>query len=240
VPSEAAIGRVCLALDVQNTDAAVQLAEHVGDAVGVLKIGLELFVSEGPRVVERLQRLGREIFLDLKLHDIPETVARAVSSAAGLGVRYLTVHAAGARAMLEAASAVAPENMKLLAVSVLTSLDQSDLASIGVAAEPEAQVLRLARLAQSSGVTGLVCSARELVALRTTVGHEFTLVVPGIRPSGATAGDQKRVATPASAIADGASLLVVGRPIRDALDPRAQALAIASEIDAALASSRIN
>ena len=233
-PSRDAIARLCLPLDVPTADEAMALAERVGDSVGVLKVGLELFVREGPSVVERLQRFERDIFLDLKLHDIPETVARAITSAGALGVRYLTIHASGGGAMLRAAAESAPKGLQLLAVSVLTSMDQADLHAVDVSAALEAHVLGLAKLADSSGVRGLVCSAHELPALRRTVGDEFTLVVPGIRPAGASSFDQKRVATPASAIADGASLLVVGRPIRDAADPRAQALSIAAEIETAL------
>lgn len=229
-----AVSRLCLALDVPTGDAAVALAERVGDGVGVLKVGLELFVKEGPRVVQRVRDLGRDVFLDLKLHDIPETVARAVTSARALGVRYLTVHASGGSPMLRAAAEAAGSDLQLLAVTVLTSLDASDLGALGIAEPPEAHVVRLARLAQSSGLTGLVCSPQECKALRQAIGQEFTLVTPGIRPAGEQAGDQKRIATPSSAIVDGASLLVVGRPIRDASDPRAQALAICREIDVAL------
>jgi orotidine-5'-phosphate decarboxylase len=240
-PSAYAISKLCLALDVQSTAEALLLAERVGDAVGVLKVGLELFVREGPSVIERLQAsmngVEREIFLDLKLHDIPETVARAVSSAGSLGVRYLTVHASGAGPMLRAAVQSAPPGLRLLAVTVLTSFDQADLADVGVDAAPQAHALRLAKLARGSGIAGLVCSAHELRVLRQALGNDFALVVPGIRPVGAQTGDQKRVATPGSAIVDGASLLVVGRPIRDAEDPRAQALTIAREIDSALAAS---
>lgn len=229
-----AVSRLCLALDVPSGDAAVALAERVGDGVGVLKVGLELFVKEGPRVVERVRDLGRDVFLDLKLHDIPETVARAVTSARSLGVRYLTVHASGGSPMLRAAAEAAGSDLQLLAVTVLTSLDSSDLGALGIAETPEAHVVRLARLAESSGLTGLVCSPHECKALRQAIGQRFTLVTPGIRPAGEQAADQKRIATPSSAIADGASLLVVGRPIRDASDPRAQALAIGREIDVAL------
>lgn len=226
--------RLCLPLDVPSGDAAVALAERVGDGVGVLKVGLELFVKEGPRVVERVRALGRDVFLDLKLHDIPETVGRAVTSARSLGVRYLTLHASGGTAMLRAAAEAAGQDLQLLAVTVLTSLDADDLGALGITATPEAHVVRLARLAQSAGLGGLVCSPHECKALRQALGQEFTLVTPGIRPAGEQAGDQKRIATPSSAIADGASLLVVGRPIRDAADPRAQALAISREIEVAL------
>ncbi|HEX2730696.1 MAG TPA: orotidine-5'-phosphate decarboxylase [Polyangiaceae bacterium] len=233
-PSPRAIERLCLPLDAPDLEQAVALAERVGDAVGVLKIGLELFVSEGPRAVERIKRFGRKIFLDLKLHDIPETVAGAVRSAERLGVDYLTVHAAGAEPMLRAARAAVSGSLQLLGVTVLTSLDDADLRAVGVSCEPQQQVLRLGSLATNAGLSGLVCSTQELESLRAELGGEPILVVPGIRPASAAVGDQKRVGTPGRAIALGADLLVVGRPIRDARDPRAAALAIAEEIDEAL------
>lgn len=228
--------RLVFPLDFATLDQARRAATELAPAVGVLKIGLELFVREGPAAVELGAELGRDVFLDLKLHDIPETVERAVASAAALGARYLTVHASGSATMLARAAAMAakaPRPLTLLAVTVLTSLDASDLAAQGVAASPREQVLRLARLAWDAGVRGFVCSAAEARAMRDALGDEALLVTPGIRPAGADAGDQKRVATPAQAIADGADLLVVGRPIRDAADPLAAARAVMSEIDLA-------
>lgn len=229
--------RLAFALDYPTLSEASAGAARVAPAAGVLKVGLELFVREGPRAVELGRALDREIFLDLKLCDIPETVERAVQSAAALGVRYLTLHASGGRAMLEraaAAAARAPSPLTLLAVTVLTSLDQADLAALGVAGTPREHVLRLARLAVDAGVGGLVTSAQEVGALRAALGPDVVLVTPGIRPAGASAGDQKRVATPSAALSAGASLLVVGRPIRDAADPRAAADDILREIAATL------
>lgn len=226
--------RLAYALDFPSLAEAEAGAARVAHAVGVLKIGLELFVSEGPRAVALGPQLGCEVFLDLKLHDIPETVERAVAAAAAHGVRYLTLHAAGGPKMLALAAARAQrENtgLVLLAITVLTSLDAADLAAVGVSAEPSAQALRLARLAQAQGIGGMVCSAAEVSALRAALGPEVVLVTPGIRPSASLASDdQKRTGTPASAISAGSNLLVVGRPIRDAADPGAAATAICNEI----------
>jgi orotidine-5'-phosphate decarboxylase len=214
---------------------ARRAAEAVRESVGVLKVGLELFVREGPAAVRLGNELGCDVFLDLKLHDIPETVERAVASAGELGARYLTVHAAGGPRMLERAAARASSaGLRVLAVTVLTSLDASDLSLVGIDDSPSAQVLRLARVARDAGIRGLVCSPAEVGALREELGSEFVLVTPGIRPAASSsADDQKRTGTPAAAIRAGASLLVVGRPIRDAHDPGAQARAIADEILAA-------
>jgi orotidine-5'-phosphate decarboxylase len=225
--------RLAFALDYPDLARARAGAGAVAASVGVLKVGLELFVKEGPPAVRLGEEVGSEVFLDLKLHDIPETVDRAVASAAALGVRYLTLHAGGGPKMLElAARRAASEGtgLVLLAVTVLTSLDAADLEAVGVARNPSDHALSLARLAQSVGVPGLVCSAQEVGRLRSALGPEAVLVTPGIRPSGAGVGDQKRVGTPADAIRAGSTLLVVGRPIRDAADPAAAARAIASEI----------
>ncbi|MFO0569330.1 MAG: orotidine-5'-phosphate decarboxylase [Polyangiaceae bacterium] len=223
--------RLAFALDYPDLATAREGATRVRDAVGVLKIGLELFVREGPQAVGLGRELGCDVFLDLKLHDIPETVDRAVASALAHGVRYLTLHAAGGRRMLEAAARrVEGTPLTLLAVTVLTSLDAADLADIGVGADPGAQAARLATLARDAGVGGLVCSASEVGALRRLLGPAAVLVTPGIRPAAGGADDQKRVGTPRDAIRDGSSLLVVGRPIRDARDPLAAARAICSEI----------
>ena len=226
--------RLAFPLDYPNLDEARRGAERVVASTGVLKVGLELFVKEGPAAVRLGEELGASIFLDLKLHDIPETVERAVASAAGLGVRYLTLHAAGGPRMLEAAARRVERekaSLTLLAVTVLTSLDDKDLEAIGCHDGTGAQALRLARLAVGSGVGGLVCSSAEVRALREAVGPKIVLVTPGIRPADNTkADDQKRVGTPTSAIRDGSSLLVVGRPIRDAADPAAAARRILDEI----------
>jgi orotidine-5'-phosphate decarboxylase len=199
-------------------------------------VGLELFVGAGPASLAIGRDVGRPVFLDLKLHDIPETVERAVESAAALGVRYLTVHASGGKSMLERAARVAAKAQRpltLLAVTMLTSLDASDLWAIGVAGTASEHVVRLAKLAWDAGIKGFVASPDEARALRDALGREPLIVTPGIRPAGADTGDQKRVATPASAIGDGADLLVVGRPIRDAQDPLAAARAIGVEIEKA-------
>lgn len=230
--------RLVLPLDVPALADARAFASRVAPAVGGLKVGLELFVREGPAAAALARELGVELFLDLKLHDIPETVGRAVAAAGALGARYLTVHAAGGAAMLERAAreaerAAAP--MTVLAVTVLTSLDDGDLAALGIGEAARDHVLRLARLAWQSGVTGFVASASEAASLRAALGPGATIATPGIRPAGAAAHDQKRVATPASAIADGADLLVVGRPIRDAADPLVAARGVVAEIEAALA-----
>jgi orotidine-5'-phosphate decarboxylase len=233
--------RLAFALDYPDLVSARAGAERVARHVGVLKVGLELFVREGPSAVRLGSDLGCELFLDLKLHDIPETVERAVASAAELGARYLTLHAAGGPRMLERAAERAVRSntpLTLLAVTVLTSLDESDLRAVGVADGPAEQALRLARLARDCGIGGLVCSAAEVAALRAAVGAELVLVTPGIRASaapGQNPDDQKRTGTPAGAIRAGSSLLVVGRPIRDAADPAAAAADIVQEIAGALA-----
>jgi orotidine-5'-phosphate decarboxylase len=233
---KAARDRLAYPLDYASLDEARRGAELVEHSFGVLKVGLQLFVSEGPAAA----RIGREfaaaVFLDLKLHDIPETVERAVASAAALGVRYLTLHAAGGPKMLErAAERATKENpdLILLAVTVLTSLDASDLEAVGVAARPAEQTLRLARLAVRSGVRGLVCSPAEVHELRRELGPEVVLVTPGIRPGGGAGDDQKRTGTPTAALRAGSSLLVVGRPVRDAADPRAAAAALLEEVNEA-------
>ena len=231
-------GRLVFPLDYATLVEARTAATKLAPAIGVLKIGLELFVSEGPASAALGREFGLDVFLDLKLHDIPETVERAVASAAALGVRYLTVHASGGvemlrRAVARAAQAATP--LTILAVTVLTPLDEDDLRAQGVEATPSDQVLRLARVAWSAGVRGFVASPAEARALREALGPDALLVTPGIRPIGAAAGDQKRIATPSSAIADGADLLVVGRPIRDAADPLAAAAAVVAEIERAMA-----
>jgi orotidine-5'-phosphate decarboxylase len=221
-------------LDYPTLEQAKVGMARVASEVGVLKVGLELFVREGPSAVEACSKTGCSVFLDLKLSDIPETVRRAVASTAALGVRYLTVHATGGPHMLEAAAnEVAKSNspLTLLAVTVLTSLDAGDLAQTGVEGSVEEQVLRLARLAQRCGIGGLVSSPRELPTLRQELGTDMVFVTPGIRPAGSgQADDQKRVATPEAAIRAGSSLLVVGRPIRDATDPALAARGIVEEI----------
>jgi orotidine-5'-phosphate decarboxylase len=230
--------RLVFPLDFPSLAEARSAAERLAPAVGVLKVGLELFVREGPPAARIGQPLGRDVFLDLKLHDIPETVERAVAGAGALGVRYLTVHAGGGTQMLARAAAVAakaPKPLTLLAVTVLTSMDTADLAEQGIPGDAGEHALRLARMAWKAGLRGFVASPADARALRDALGPEALLVTPGIRPSGSGAGDQKRIATPAQAIADGADLLVVGRPIRDAPDPVAAAHAVVAEIARAVA-----
>ena len=209
---------LALALDVSSADEALRLVEQTAASVGVYKIGMQLFYAEGPALVRRIKGQGRKVFLDLKLHDIPNTVASAVRSLTPLGVDFLTLHAGGGPAMLRAAADAAGD-MRLLAVTVLTSMDGEELQSVGIAQPPADQVLQLALLAQAVGIGGLVCSAHEAKLLRQSLGSDAFLVCPGIRPPGSDQGDQKRVATPVEALADGANLLVIGRPIRSAKDP---------------------
>lgn len=233
--------RLIFALDYDSPSEAESRARDIGPYVGYLKVGLELFIRGGPQIVRSLRSQGTGIFLDLKLHDIAETVERAVASAAGLGVSFLTVHAAGGPHMLERAQARAAKeggHLKILAVTVLTSLDATDLERIGVKPDPWGQVERLALLAREAGVAGLVCSAHEVAQLRGAVGPDMILCTPGIRPTGSDAGDQKRVASPREALLRGSDLLVVGRPIRDAKDPVEAAMAIAAEMRAALETQR--
>ncbi len=231
--------QLALAADLPLTE-GVALYRKVRAHVGVAKVGLSLFVEHGPMAVEAFKDEGAKVFLDLKLHDIPNTVELAAQRAAKLGVAYLTVHASGGLAMLRAAvegvrkgaadSAQAPP--KVLAVTVLTSLDGPALASVGVNDTPEAQVERLAALAKQVGVDGVVCSPREALTLRKLLGLSFVLCTPGIRPAGTDAGDQARAETPESAIASGSDLLVVGRPIYGAADPVEAARKIVSAIPA--------
>jgi len=238
VTTEEARRRLVFPLDFATLREAQAGARVVASSIGVLKVGLELFVSEGPAAIAACHDLGLEVFLDLKLHDIPETVGRAVQNAAELGARYLTVHAQGGTAMLERAVKEAKRHegspLTILAVTVLTSLDAQDLEAIGVTASPSEHVEKLARMAWDAGVRGFVASASEAKALRAALGPEALIVTPGIRPKGSAAGDQKRITTPAAAIEAGADLLVVGRPIRDATNPLEAARAIVDEIKGAL------
>jgi orotidine-5'-phosphate decarboxylase len=230
----AARDRLVFPLDVKDLAEARAWIDRLVDHVGVFKVGLELFVSAGPDAVRAVHDRGARCFLDLKLHDIPATMAGATERAVAQGVAFLTVHAsAGPRALRGVQEIAASSKTQLLAVTVLTSFDASELASIGLDA-PASAAARLARVAVQSGVRGLVCSPEEASALREIVGPSGVLMVPGVRPAGADRGDQRRVATPATAIASGADYLVVGRPIREASDPRAAASAIAEEIGLAL------
>lgn len=231
--------RLIVALDYPSAPPALALAGRLQGLCQWFKVGLELFVAEGPSVVRELRRRDVSVFLDLKLHDIPNTVAGAVRSVAALGAEFLTVHAAGGPAMLEAAAEAAasvPNAPQLLAVTVLTSMDQLQLATIGIGHSSEDQVLRLAETASAAGINGFVASAEEVSALRQRY-PAATLVIPGIRPAGTDTADQKRIATPASALAAGASYLVVGRPITQAPDPAAATRAILEEMRSATALS---
>ena len=224
---------IAYALDFASVAEARDAALRVAPSIGMIKIGLELFVHEGPKVVALGRDVGLPVFLDLKLHDIPETVERAVAQAAGLGARLVTVHASGGRTMLKRAVARAATEggeLAICAVTVLTSLDDGDLADIGMAGPAKSAAVRLARVAFEEGVRWFVCSPAEVSSLRDALGKDAVLVTPGVRPANAALGDQKRVSTPEQAIVDGADWVVVGRPIRDADDPLDAARAIARAI----------
>jgi orotidine-5'-phosphate decarboxylase len=253
--------KLIVALDLPTGDAATRMAERLQGHVGMFKVGSELFTAEGPVAVRYLVTTGHRVFLDLKFHDIPNTVRAAAREAAELGVSMVNVHACGGRKMMEAALEGACSALrhpvrgsagtgvgddarpKVLAVTILTSLESQDLEELGISGTPVQAVIRLARLAQSAGLDGVVASPREIAALRQACGPDFLIVTPGIRPAsalhhpvrGSTAtDDQARIATPASAIAAGADFLVVGRPITGAPDPVAAADAIVAEMDGAM------
>jgi orotidine-5'-phosphate decarboxylase len=229
--------RLIVALDVPEANAAAELAHRLERTCHWFKVGMELFTAAGPQVIEPLIARGHSVFLDLKFCDIPNTVAGAVRSAAALGVRMLTVHASGGPAMLQAAQS-ALANLKnppqILAVTMLTSMDQAQVNAVGLKRSPAEQVELLARMGLAAGVRGFVCSPQEVATLRSLTGPEGVLVIPGIRPAGAQTGDQKRIATPAEALRQGASYLVVGRPITQAADPAEAAKAILEEMAEAL------
>ncbi|MEO8724259.1 MAG: orotidine-5'-phosphate decarboxylase [Sphingobium sp.] len=216
---------IYVAIDTPDLDRAKQLAMRVKNHVGGVKLGLEFFCANGHHGVHEMARLGLPVFLDLKLHDIPNTVAKAVQALHLLEPAILTVHAAGGRAMLEDAKAAAGVNTKVVAVTVLTSLDAGDLNEIGVARDAMGQVQRLADLAQDAGLDGIVCSGAEVALVRER-WHDGFFVVPGVRPAGGNMGDQKRAVTPRAAMDAGASIIVVGRPISQADDPDTAARAI--------------
>lgn len=227
--------RLVFPLDVGDLAAARRWLRDLADAVGVFKVGLELFTAVGPDAVRAVHDAGAACFLDLKLHDIPATMRHAVRSAAALGVRFLTVHTAAGPAALRACveEAAARPGLQLLGVTVLTSLDAEDLRAVGLAGPPDSAVVRLARLGRDAGLRGFVCSPAECAPLRASLGPRAALVVPGVRPAGSASDDQRRTATPGDAVRAGADLLVVGRPIREAADPVAAARAIAAEVEAA-------
>jgi orotidine-5'-phosphate decarboxylase len=213
--------RIIVALDLPTSEAALALVRKLSPHAGLFKIGLQLYTAAGPDIVRAVRDLGGRVFLDLKLHDIPNTVGRAVEAAGSLGVKMLTLHLSGGRAMVEAGvRAVAPE-MLLLGVTVLTSADEATLRETGVDSPMEEQVLRLAKLGAECGIGGVVASALELAPLRRAHGTNFKIVTPGIRPPGSSADDQRRALTPAEALKAGADFLVIGRPITAAQNPRA-------------------
>jgi len=226
--------RLIVALDVSSAAAAQRIVAAVGESASFYKVGMQLYTAEGPKVVRELVASGRRVFLDLKYHDIPNTVAGAVAEAARLQVAMLTVHASGGgkmlRAATEAARAVNPAT-KVIAATVLTSLEDNDLERIGVRGRVQDQVVRLAALALADGCHGVVASAREAAQLRSEFGADFVIVTPGVRPAGSAPGDQARVVTPVDAIAAGATYIVVGRPITAATDPATEARAILAEIN---------
>lgn len=216
--------RIIVAMDYSDEASCLNLARQLDPSLCRLKVGKELFTRCGPQVVDKIQALGFDVFLDLKFHDIPNTVAKAVKAAADMGVWMVNVHASGGAPMLEAAAealAACPQPPLLIGVTVLTSMDANDLKATGIESAAEEQVLRLARLTQSSGLDGVVCSAQEATMLKAELGQDFVLVTPGIRPEGSQAGDQRRVVTPAAALAAGSDYLVIGRPITQAEDPAA-------------------
>ena len=235
--------RLTVALDVNSAAAAREIVAAVGDSAFCYKVGMQLYTAEGPHVVRDLVASGRQVFLDLKYHDIPNTVAAAVTEAARLGVSMLTVHAAGGGKMLNAATKAAAEanpSLLVLGVTVLTSLDDGDLDKLGVHGRVQDQALRLAALALANGCQGVVSSAREAAILRREFKKDFVIVTPGVRPAGAAHGDQARVVTPAEAVAAGATYIVVGRPITAAPDPAAETRAILAEISGALSQAVAN
>ena len=215
--------RLIVALDRSSRDEILRLADQLQEEVGMLKVGLQAFVSNGPSIVEELSRRGARIFLDLKIHDIPNTAGQAIQACASMGAAMTTVHAAGGAAMLRAC---VHETMLVLGVTVLTSLDAGALNETGVGATAREQVVRLAALAQRSGLRGVIASPQEIEAIREQCGNDFVIVTPGIRPEGSADDDQHRTKTPAAAVAAGADYIVVGRPITDAADPRGAARAL--------------
>jgi len=224
--------RLIVALDVSTAAAAQKIVAAVGDSALTYKVGMQLYTAVGPQIVRELVAAGRRVFLDLKYHDIPNTVGAAVAEAEKLGVSMLTIHAAGSTKMVRAAVEAAKirSELMVLAVTVLTSMDGHDLETIGVRGSMEDSVVRLATVALAQGCQGVVTSAREAFALRAQLGDRFAIVTPGVRPAGSSVGDQARVVTPVEAIASGASHIVVGRPITEAADPAAEARAILGQI----------
>jgi orotidine-5'-phosphate decarboxylase len=221
---------IAVALDTADLAAAVRWATDVAPHVSTVKVGLQLFCAEGPGAVEKIRAsVELDVFLDLKLHDIPNTVAGAARSLAGLAPTYLTVHAAGGSEMVSAAAEALPQT-RIAAITILTSLTAAHLAEIGLSGPSEDAAVRLARLAVAAGARAIVCSPQEVARVRSAVGPDITVITPGVRPAGSAVGDQARVGTPAQAVADGADLLVIGRPITGADDAGGAAAAIASTL----------
>lgn len=225
---------IVVALDYPTIEQAVTMAKRLDPNLCRVKVGKELFTRAGPAILDELHKLGFDVFLDLKFHDIPNTVANAVAVAAKSGVWMVNVHASGGRRMMEAsANALAKiqdHNTLLIAVTVLTSMDQNDLVEVGIDLSPQEHVMRLAKLAKSSGMDGVVCSAQESAMLSQSLGPDFVLVTPGIRPAGSAQGDQKRIMTPAEAMVAGSHYLVIGRPITQAEDPIAVLTTVNKEL----------
>ncbi len=230
--------RIITALDVETKAQALALVRQLNQA-GLFKVGLELFTAEGPALLQEIQALGKGVFLDLKLHDIPNTVGEAARIGVRHGARMMTIHASGGKAMMARAAETAGEEAAkrgtarpiLLGVTILTSLQNDDLASVGMTPDTAGQVLRLAALAKASGLSGVVCSAKEIEIVRKEVGPDFLIVTPGIRPAGADVQDQKRVMTPSLAVAKGSDYLVIGRPITQAASPADAFAAIVRELE---------
>lgn len=219
--------RLVVAADLSTREDILRLVDELRGAAGVFKIGLQAFIANGPSIVREIVAGGEKVFLDLKIHDIPNTAQHAVAEAAALGASIATVHAAGGDAMLRAC---AHDHLLVLGVTILTSLDDAELARIGFAGSPLDNAVRLAQLAKNAGLRGVVASPLEIAAIREACGTDFTILTPGIRPSGSDAGDQKRTLTPREAIAAGADYLVVGRPITAARDRRAAAMQVVEEM----------
>ena len=235
VPASSARDRLIVALDVSTVDEGRALVDRLSGKVGMFKVGSQLFTAAGPQLVREIVGRGDKVFLDLKYHDIPQTVANAVAEACLLGVSLMTVHALGGKAMMEAAVGALPAvGTRLLAVTILTSHDEESLGAIGLPSPVADSVQRLARLARQARADGVVASPLEAALIRSACGPDFLIVTPGVRPAGARADDQARPATPAAAIKAGASYLVVGRPIVQAADPAAAAAAIVREMESAL------
>jgi orotidine-5'-phosphate decarboxylase len=222
--------KIIVALDVASKTQALRLVEHLRDQISFFKVGLQLYTAEGPDLVREILGSGAKVFLDLKLHDIPNTVARAVESASGLGVQMLTIHLSGGSEMIGAALNARKNDLSILGVTVLTSANEQTLIETGVNDEVANQVWRLAGLGVAAGIDGLVASAHEIAGLRARCGSEIKIVVPGIRPAGSAVADQKRTMTPREAIAAGADYLVIGRPITAQPNPRAALAGILSEL----------